>query len=421
MTIQNLSIFLSVEFACSIGFIWHYSVFLRQIKAKASKASDAQADQSQFNRGLIATAPSISIIIPVRNEAQQIEALLQNLMQQDYPRAAFEIIVSDDHSTDQTALVVKQFIGANTESNPHVHWIEADSKGKVSFGKKNALQTAIAQAKGEWIFVTDADTAPSQHWLSKAVAYLRQNPCDLLLATVQFEEPRQPNKNSDLPVLQIMQKIEQDALMAFAAAYWLDGNPILCNGANMMYKKNKFHEVGGYHGLLHISSGDDTLLLERMSAQHATIGFQCNNAVKIPYENNVPAYLNQRVRWLSKSKFIQNKSAHRLTLYLGLVNLWPLLICLLTCLVLATNQLHKSTALRTSALTAVELLLYWVAKARADIRLGRNKRQIKSPPYPIVKVWWAEICYAFVIGYLALRTLRPGFTWKGRKVHQSKW
>ena len=56
----------------------------------------------------------LSIILPVRNEARNILSLLEDLRGQDYPEDHFEIIIVNDHSTDQTANIVRSFISENT-------------------------------------------------------------------------------------------------------------------------------------------------------------------------------------------------------------------------------------------------------------------------------------------------------------------
>src|ERR1700733_10289017 len=51
----------------------------------------------------------ISVLIPARNEEENIERLLQALQQQIFPAGSFEVMVIDDHSTDATAAIVARF------------------------------------------------------------------------------------------------------------------------------------------------------------------------------------------------------------------------------------------------------------------------------------------------------------------------
>src|SRR5687768_10577527 len=98
----------------------------------------------------------ISIIIPARNEEENIGELLKVLQQQTYPKNLFEIIVVNDHSTDNTTEVVKQF--------PGIKLVELKDETINSY-KKKAIETGIAAASGELIVTTDADCIPSPSWL----------------------------------------------------------------------------------------------------------------------------------------------------------------------------------------------------------------------------------------------------------------
>src|SRR5262245_41584896 len=55
--------------------------------------------------------PSVSVIVPVRNEAQSIERTLRSLLTQDFPREQFEVIVADGASTDETVPIIRQLQG----------------------------------------------------------------------------------------------------------------------------------------------------------------------------------------------------------------------------------------------------------------------------------------------------------------------
>ena len=57
--------------------------------------------------------PTISIIIPARNEAENIQHCLDSICNQSYPKHLYEIIVVDDHSTDNTAAIVKKYAAQN--------------------------------------------------------------------------------------------------------------------------------------------------------------------------------------------------------------------------------------------------------------------------------------------------------------------
>ncbi len=80
------------------------------------------------------TAPHLSVIIPARNEQSNIETCLGGLLQQTYPTQALEIIVVDDHSTDETAVIVRELMDAHSQ----IRLVEAGSLPEGWKGKSYA-------------------------------------------------------------------------------------------------------------------------------------------------------------------------------------------------------------------------------------------------------------------------------------------
>ncbi|RYX88602.1 glycosyltransferase, partial [bacterium] len=87
----------------------------------------------------------LSVIIPARNEEENIAALLEALERQTYPRDLFEVIVIDDHSTDRTADITSRF------KNVRLLQLKEDA---INSYKKKAIEAGIAIASGELIVTT---------------------------------------------------------------------------------------------------------------------------------------------------------------------------------------------------------------------------------------------------------------------------
>jgi glycosyltransferase involved in cell wall biosynthesis len=94
--------------------------------------------------------PTVSVIVPARNEEACLGACLQSLVSQD--GVAFEVIVVDDHSTDRTRQIASSFASA------HVRVIEAGPLPTGWTGKNNAVTAGSRVARGQWLLFTDADT-----------------------------------------------------------------------------------------------------------------------------------------------------------------------------------------------------------------------------------------------------------------------
>ena len=95
-----------------------------------------------------AIVPSVSLLIPARNEEAQIEAKVRNSLALDYPRARLEIVVASDGSTDRTGAIVKGFAPRGVrllEARDHV-------------GKSALLGQAVPQLRGELVVFSDASS-----------------------------------------------------------------------------------------------------------------------------------------------------------------------------------------------------------------------------------------------------------------------
>jgi len=95
------------------------------------------------------SGPTVSVIVPARNEEACLRDCLQSLVAQTVP---FELIVVDDHSTDRTREIASSF------ANAQVRVIEAGPVPAGWTGKNNAATAGARVARGEWLLFTDADT-----------------------------------------------------------------------------------------------------------------------------------------------------------------------------------------------------------------------------------------------------------------------
>ncbi|HTN20155.1 MAG TPA: glycosyltransferase family 2 protein [Pelobium sp.] len=94
---------------------------------------------------------SVSILIPARNEEDNIVKLLTSIHQQDYQN--FEVIVLDDHSNDNTFTVVENFC----KNHPKFKIIKGKELPKGWLGKNFACHQLSQEAKGDWLLFLDAD------------------------------------------------------------------------------------------------------------------------------------------------------------------------------------------------------------------------------------------------------------------------
>lgn len=227
----------------------------------------------------------ISVIIPARNEEANIAALLQALLAQSYTR--FEVIVVDDHSTDNTAAIVRSF--------PTVALIQLQEEGINSY-KKKAIATGITVASGTLIVTTDADCLPGKDWLLTIAAFYTEKKSAFIAAPVTYTCNGSP--------LQVFQALDFLVLQGITGAAVHYRHLSMSNGANLAYERTAFYEGGGFSGIDHIASGDDMLLMHKIALLHPDrIHYLKSKAAIVSTQPMLSwkDFINQRIRWASKA------------------------------------------------------------------------------------------------------------------------
>ena len=118
----------------------------------------------------VTARPTVSVIVPARNEEGSLGECLQSLVTQSGVEA--EIVVVDDHSTDRTRAIAQSF--------PEVRVLEGPPLPQGWTGKNNAVATGAHAARGEWLLFTDADTIHLPGSLARALSEARENNVEFL-------------------------------------------------------------------------------------------------------------------------------------------------------------------------------------------------------------------------------------------------
>lgn len=243
---------------------------------------------------------SFSIIVPARNEEANIGHCIESIFSQQYPQHLFEVIVVDDHSTDNTSAIVAQY--QQQYANLKLIQLKDVVMGQLMNAyKKKAISTAIAQAKGDWIVTTDADCVISNLWLANYAAYIQQYQPVFVAAPVLFI-----NTHSFVSIFQCLDFI---SLQGITSASVSVGFHSMCNGANLAYNKAVFHEVGEFKDIDNKASGDDMLLMHKIKKQYPKKVGLLFTPFAIVQTHPMPdwkSFFNQRIRWASKATDIKD-------------------------------------------------------------------------------------------------------------------
>ncbi|MEE4115320.1 MAG: glycosyltransferase [Marinilabiliaceae bacterium] len=225
--------------------------------------------------------PFVSVIVAARNEEDCLPALINDLQQQGYPSGNYEIIIVDDNSTDRTPRIIKESEG--------VLYLHSDGRGK-----KHAISMGLDHAGGELILTTDADCRLDPDWiLTLALCYNRFSPA-LIIGSV--------DPAGGKSIFSKLLELEFASLQAVTIGMAAAGRPLMCNGANLAFRKSlstRYLEQTKSKLL----SGDDVFLLHHAKKSGGTIIVtdQAEATVKTRMPGSVFQFFRQRARWTSKS------------------------------------------------------------------------------------------------------------------------
>lgn len=254
---------------------------------------------------------SFSILIPARNEEENINTCLRSIQQLNYPTHLFEVIVIDDFSDDATVATVKQF------SNVKVIELKAILNEKINSYKKKAIEVGVKQATGNYIVTTDADCTVPKNWLHNFAFIIQQQPTVFVAAPVAMKE--------ESSAIKLFQSLDFLTLQGITAAAVGAGFHSMCNGANLCYSKAAFHQVDGFKNVDHIASGDDMLLMHKLYSRFPTQVQYCKAGDSIVHTNPVETvgeFFRQRIRWASKADQYDDKRIFWVLLLVYLLNVF---------------------------------------------------------------------------------------------------
>ena len=277
-------------------------------------------EEYDLPEGFAATA-KVTVIIPARNEERAIGQCLQSIVNQHYPAELVQVIVIDDHSTDRTAEIVRNF------KNDSIQLISLQDhvQDPINSYKKKAIDIGIAHATGDWIITTDADCIAGKDWIGTVMAYQQQTGAVMITSPVKLQ-----SRNT---LLSIFQSLDFITLQGITAASISRGFHTMGNGANLCYSREAFLEVGGFRDIDHIASGDDMLLMYKMARQHpGKIKYlkSRNALVTTEAPDSWRGFWQQRIRWASKADKYDDRKIFWVLLLVYIVNLMLLVLFVLS-------------------------------------------------------------------------------------------
>jgi cellulose synthase/poly-beta-1,6-N-acetylglucosamine synthase-like glycosyltransferase len=138
----------------------------------------ADLTEPKWDPPAITPMPSITIVVPARNEAADLEPAIRSLLRLDYPD--FQIIAINDRSTDATGELLER-ISDSSESKGRLRVIHVHQLPHGWLGKTHAMWLGAQQGTGEWILFTDADCVFHPDAIRRALYYVQVTTADHLV------------------------------------------------------------------------------------------------------------------------------------------------------------------------------------------------------------------------------------------------
>jgi len=332
------------------------------------------------------TAPvQLTVIVPVRNEKNELNGLVSALIDQDYPQESYEILFVNDHSEDGSMAVLEEL--TRIAKNTRILDLTTGT------GKKAALAEALKQAHNRHIILTDADCRPAKTWLASMAGYFRSNSAKMLIGPVLYSHTQGISSR--------MQSLEYLSLSGVTAGSAGLGNPIMASGANMMFERDSFLEFLE-DADPPAASGEDVFFLLWLKKRYPGKVYYLLSekaAVFTRPEKGLDEFIAQRLRWVSKSRYYRDTFLVASSLIVYLFNL-----CLLFSLVAAVfvPGLLYGFLLMFAAKCIIDLIFL------TDVCARFNQRKLLKVFVPV------QILYPFYIVFTGSFGHILPYIWKGR-------
>lgn len=312
----------------------------------------------------------VSVVICARNEAENLQANLPTILNQDYK--TFEVIVVDDASEDETYAILQDL---QSEYTSLLKVVRMESFEKITAGKKGALDIGIQHTQYENLLLTDADCKPaSNFWLKEMVSLLSEGD-EMVLGISPYTH--------DGSWLHEIVAYETWLTMFQYIGYALWGHAYMGVGRNIAYTRKLFNEVGGFQSHLHFASGDDDLFVQQ--AIRKTNPKVCLSADAYTYSKppkTFKAWWRQKTRHYTTGQLYTTK--HKLLLGAFLLSKVSLYISLFSLLLLGKCTVGIALAYLLHGLVLTFTASYF--KSKHKIGIHWSKAIILDPIYTVTVV-----------------------------------
>ena len=363
--------FITIFILSQAGFMVGW-IFLGHMKLKRNNSV----------QGPIISLSQLTVVIPFRNEIKRILPLLQSIENSNLQPVKY--IFVNDHSTDNTEKRIAEKLQTEYYEIFHLD----DSKQ----GKKEAVSRGVQHAKTEFVLTLDADV-----WFDSVyfdhISKLQQ--VDLQILPVRIKTR---NFISEF----FHQDVELANSVNQSTAGWI--RPVLCSGANLLFRRDSFLEETKNSNYFEKSSGDDIYLLQLFQLAGKSIQIQLDQhaAVQTLGTQSIQEFVSQRARWIGKSRHVADALTNRLVILQFLLSI----------------GFYIALILVIQRFSLLELMVFLIGKLTIDsLCLWPYYSTYKR-----YKMWFIVPVYIFILPFINIFLLIYSLTktprWKDRLVVQ---
>ena len=340
--------------------------------------------------------PTVSILVPARNEENSIELCIQSLLAQDYP--SYEVIALDDQSSDGTLTMLEQI----ASSQPRLKVLAGTPPPEGISGKNWACAHLADQSKGDLLLFTDADTVFKPHSLRLIVSSMSGEQADLLTGF--------PRQHVHTWGERLLVPFFSWAVLCFIPL-WLAYRlrmPVLSSavGQMMLFRREAYRKIGGHENLGPLIV-DDLVLARRIKA--ADLRWRVMNVSDLI---TCRMYHGSREAFDGFSKNLFATFDFHVSVFL-FVYIWLGMLFLEPLIILAALALGQAQTARLSELViciGLSLLLWLIPFFEMGV------------PLPLGLIYPLTILANEVVAFQSLRLSLVGrLSWKGRPLGRPKW
>jgi cellulose synthase/poly-beta-1,6-N-acetylglucosamine synthase-like glycosyltransferase len=273
---------LYLMFTCILSIIYVWTLYnvpvtlagvrrLLQASRKERKAPSLSSEK----------LPTVSVLVPVKNEEKVVGRLLRALLNLEYPSQKVEIIIVDDGSTDKTIGICEGYVAKHPS---RIRLL----RRSTSDGKPSALNYGLKHVRGEIVATFDADNVPESDTLLKAVEFFGDHSVDAVQGTIC-------SINADENML--TKFLSYEAAVRFKA--YMQGKDVLrlfvpLAGTCQFIRRDVLTRIGGWSGE---SLSEDMEISARLTKNNCTIRYAPDIRSWEENPSTLSQLITQRLRW----------------------------------------------------------------------------------------------------------------------------